>query len=150
MYIYLAHPIDFAGEHRERIDALAWEARNELIAAGVRAIYTPALAWTVDAGRMYSAVQNINTEALKQANGLLAIYPEDTKSVGVPMEIGMAHAWGIPTAVVRGRLLADTERIINTSAVFATFETRIFPESHIHVACQHLLNAAVIGERLWT
>ena len=101
-YIYLAHPIDRAPASGVRWGQLCTKA---LLEAGATAVYDPATAWSVNDPAGFSAklLQDTNVEALRRADGCLAVLPDDVTSVGTPMEILLAaRDFGIPTVVLGG------------------------------------------------
>jgi hypothetical protein len=100
MVIYLAHPIDLAGKHSHYINGLAKEAREVLADIGCT-VYSPALAWQAQIP-LPPAIQRVNNEALLASDGALFLIPDGVQTLGVPFELGLAHAYGIPSVIVKG------------------------------------------------
>jgi len=101
-YIYLAHPIDRAPTGGVDWGGLCTEA---LLAAGASAVYDPATAWAIHdpAGFSSKSVQDTNIEALRRADGCLAVLPEGVPTIGTPMEILLAvRDFDIPVVVIGG------------------------------------------------
>ena len=116
MFIYLAHPIDFAGDQEQIIGVAVEETVEALKDAGATAIYRPASAWTV-AGDMHAKIQEINIAALTRADAMMVIYPQSVPTIGVPFEMGIAHTCEIPMVMVRGRTTAEARQMRSRSAI---------------------------------
>ena len=100
--IYIAHPID----HVDPTTAdLIWEA-EEAAATAVRSradlwAYRPGRAFVVgDATPRTPDLTAINNTALHRASRVLVIWPAGSTSWGVPAEVAMAAARGIPVDIV--------------------------------------------------
>lgn len=99
MLIYLARPNDHAdGSDDVKFGVLAAERelRNQEIAwyDPIRPFGSPMADPT--------ACYHVNEAALKEADGVIAIYPPGVPSTGTPMEIQTAHLAGKPVVVVGG------------------------------------------------
>lgn len=148
MYIYLAHPIDFTGEHAESIRQMVREAKVALLDAGATAVYTPASAWVVNPDDMHSKVQEVNMHALKLAEAVLFIYPEGVSSIGVPFEMGVAHAANIPSVVVRGRTTAQVRQMRKTSAMLAYIDSPIYGYDDLPAAATRTVTLAIYRKQI--
>lgn len=93
--IYFAHPIDYATLDDHQLVA---RMRDELQMEGL-SIYTPAQAWSVRQP-FDKRVQRINEMVLRQADCVVAILPEHSKSRGVPAEIQLAIEVGVPVVLL--------------------------------------------------
>jgi len=103
-HIYLAHPIDYVsnGAGAAHIDAMIGVATSMISERG-HTVYIPGKAWTLGTnGQSGAPIQQVNNVALETSGALLAVWPEGTCSIGVPMEIQYALDRGIPAYVVRG------------------------------------------------
>lgn len=103
--VYLASPIDHATESDlvytrevaiEQMTALGWW------------VFNPAGGWRGGKPMNAHAVARVDTFAVLECDALLAIWPEDTVSVGVPMEIERASGRGKPIVVVSGPRIAQS------------------------------------------
>lgn len=94
--IYLARPIDQAGDHREMLDEL--EERLSLNLMLTHTVYRPAQAWkTVDPD---PRIESVNRAALKRADCVVAILPDGVPTWGVPAEIEAALHQGTPVVIL--------------------------------------------------
>lgn len=105
MNIYLAYPIDQratnpaghdkvigwvrTAERRLREDEFSW--------------YDPGAAFCMS-GEVTTWVQDVNQHVLHSADAVLALLPAGVPSVGVPMEVQLAHLLDKPVAVVHDHL----------------------------------------------
>lgn len=99
MFFYLAAPIDHV-ESPSTGRSLAAEremAKDVLVGRGVSA-FDPFGAWSAS-GPPNGTIQEMNREAIRQSDGLLALLPLHTRTFGVPMEIEYAIQQGVPVAV---------------------------------------------------
>ena len=139
MIVYLAHPIDFAGDNREKMLELADHVRNLLIDSGC-SVYSPALAWRASTP-MSPIIQKINLDALVNSDAALFIMPEKVPSLGVPFELGLAHAHSIPSVILRGNDTATDLRA--GSALLAYLErVAIYGFDDVLSACLHTASLA--------
>lgn len=97
--IYLARPNDHASDNRDVEFGVACAAR---------ALREAEIAWYDPIAPFGSpmadpaACYRVNEAVLREADGLLAIYPPGVPSTGTPMEIQTGHLSGKPVAVVGG------------------------------------------------
>lgn len=139
MIVYLAHPIDFAGEHRQRMLDFADHVRSLLADSGCT-VYSPALAWKAQLP-MSPLIQKINLEALINSDAALFIMPEKVPSLGVPFELGVAYAHTIPSVIIRGSETTTDQRA--GSALLAYLErVAIYGIDDVLSACLHTANLA--------
>jgi nucleoside 2-deoxyribosyltransferase len=139
MIIYLAHPIDFAGENRQKMMDFGDHVRNLLVDAGCT-VFSPALAWRAQPP-MAPQIQRINIEALIVSDAALFIMPEKVHSLGVPFELGVAHAHSIPSVILRGVETTSDHR--DGSALLAYLErVAIYGFDDVVSACLHVANLA--------
>lgn len=97
MLIYLARPIDrVTGD--ERLAALGALLASKAVLRRHQ-VYSPANAWSAAPPFEDSTIQRVNNFALRRSGGLVAVMPRGYTSFGVPYEIGLAEAQGIPYAV---------------------------------------------------
>ena len=100
MSIYLAHPIDKCpASHRPVLDEMLHWCTTALTNYGL-SVFNPHGAWSFGL-ETDPSIQALNNEAVRNSQGVLAIWPESVPSVGVGVELGMASVLGIPCAVVR-------------------------------------------------
>lgn len=142
MYIYLAHPIDFANGNNT-IGAIADTAIRELHAYGATAIYRPGRAWKTN-NTMHPRLQMTNMHALREADGVFAILPEGVTSLGVPFELGYAWAMGLPVVLIRGENQQQRDRAVAQSALLSFPFAHIFPADRIDAAAR-TLTLAIAG-----
>lgn len=102
MLIYVAHPIDRANQHNRTKIAGALAALG-----GGRAhlngnhMYIPSAAFKLGPGAVTDAtINNINAVALAESEVVLALWPSDAKSWGVPVEVDRAVQDGKRVALV--------------------------------------------------
>ena len=132
MSIYLAHPIDKCpASHRPVLDEQLRWCTTALTNYGL-SVFNPHGAWSFGL-ETDPSIQALNNEAVRNSQGVLAIWPESVPSVGVGVELGMASVLGIPCAVVR----ADEPVALSGLPGVRIFES-------MQDACLWL--AAVVGE----
>jgi len=148
MYIYLAHPIDFTGEHAESVRQVVAEAKQALLEAGATAIYTPANAWLVAPDDMHSKIQEVNMCALMRAEAVLFIYPEGVPSIGVPFEMGVAYGANIPSVLIRGRTTAQARQMRKTSAMLAFIDSPIYGYDDLSAAAVRVVTLAIYRKKI--
>ena len=113
--------------------------RNLLVDAGCT-VYSPALAWRAQQP-MSSVIQKINLDALTHSDAALFIMPEKVHSLGVPFELGIAHAHSIPSVIIRGTETSSDLR--DGSALLAYLErVAIYGIDDVLSACLHAANLA--------
>ncbi len=141
MMIYLAHPIDFAGEYYDTIIEAAHEAKEYLLDEGASCVYTPADAWRVNLP-MSPTIQMVNNQALLASDAMFIIVPEGARSFGVPFEMGVAHANRIPMVYVTSGEPSSARRLRETSALFAYLNVPVFSDMEMASAAREALNRA--------
>jgi dUTP pyrophosphatase len=94
--IYFAHPIDRAGGECARVIQRVRESAATLI--GVTT-YDPQTAWVVTVP-FDARVQEVNEQALRAADVVLAYLPNSTWTRGVPAEITLAIELRIPVVMI--------------------------------------------------
>ena len=94
--MYFAHPIDRAGGECARVIKRVRESAATLI--GVTT-YDPQTAWVVTVP-FDARVQEVNEQALRAADVVLAYLPSDTWTRGVPAEITLAIELRIPVVMI--------------------------------------------------
>ena len=100
-FVYLAHPIDFAGRGTpDYIADVALAMQETNLAA-----YIPGYAFKLPLGARHTpVVGRVNRNALAECAGLVAFLPPSGQtSFGVPMEIEQARAEGKPTYLIGDR-----------------------------------------------
>jgi hypothetical protein len=145
MMIYLAHPIDFAGEYYDAIIEAAHEAKDCLLDAGASCVYTPADAWRVNLP-MSPAIQMVNNQALLASDAVFIIIPEGARSFGVPFEMGVAHANRIPMVYVTSGEPSRVRRLRETSALFAYLNIPIYSDEEMVEAARVALDLARVAK----
>lgn len=143
MMIYLAHPIDFAGEYYDAIIEAAHEAKDCLLDEGAAAVYTPADAWRVNLP-MSNRIQYVNECALLASDAVFVIMPEGARSFGVPFEMGIAHAHQIPMVYVTSGQPEQVRRLSRTSALFAYLQVPVFSDIEMAEAARTCLSLAMV------
>ncbi len=101
--IYIASPLD---QNPDRLGDVP-ELIRMLLDNGATAVYNPGTAWALQDpnGFSHKQVQDINVEALKHADGVLAVLPPGVPTVGTPMEILIARQATVPVVVIGARSL---------------------------------------------
>lgn len=149
MLIYFAEPVDF---QREKVWSNNLTATYLAIESVCRdhTVYRPAKAWQV-AGREagssdsdFQSVFELNREALRRSDLVVAILPPDQFSVGVPTEIGWATDAGKPTIVVCEPDTAQQSVMLrgNTDVLTATDQDRA------RVCFEHAMTQASVNLRI--
>jgi dUTP pyrophosphatase len=93
-HVYLACPCDNRGESSVTADAEF--IMLQLQRAGLN-VFAPGMGWAISAS--CDGMFAVNDFALRQSAGLFALLSRDAVSVGVPMEIQIAHELGLPVTV---------------------------------------------------
>lgn len=99
--VYVAGPIDQAGPYEAELAQLRTKVKDELSAAGF-GTYDPSLPYQGGGFRDAHAIHQINTAALREAAGMVALLPAGVATIGTPMEVQQAHDLGIPVVVIGG------------------------------------------------
>lgn len=141
MMIYLAHPIDFAGEYYDQIIEAAHEAKELLLDEGASCVYTPADAWRVNLP-MSDKIQQVNNTALLSSDAMFIIVPDGARTFGVPFEMGVAHAHQIPMVYVTSGQPEQVRRLPRTSALFAYLQIPVFSDIEMPEAARLCLSLA--------
>lgn len=99
MFIYLAHPIDLAGES-SWLGSFLGDLSALLVKAGIGA-FRPGMAYLANTGngRHSQYINEINNMAIFEADGLVAILPRDVATLGTPVEIEFALNMDKPVVV---------------------------------------------------
>lgn len=100
MFVYLARPIDQSNENSwlDQMDrAIAFKL--SMVGYGAFRPYTAYMARIGDASHA-QFVDRINTEALRNADALLAILPAGVPTLGTPVEISTALQLNKPTVII--------------------------------------------------
>jgi dUTP pyrophosphatase len=101
MYVYFAEPGDFnTGEWRH----LADQAHRILVEQGAT-VFRPVAGWSLPRRPTTTALRDlnqVNREALESCDLVVAVLPPDTRTLGVPMEIGWATDEGINVLALVG------------------------------------------------
>jgi hypothetical protein len=99
--LYYAHPIDHRGSwHPPTIEGLLpnWT------------VFRPWQAYHVTDGVPSGKINVINETALREADLLLAVLPEEVATVGTAMEIALAQHYEVPVVVVTDRHWVSLDR----------------------------------------
>jgi len=96
---YLAEPIDFA--RHTGTQAKVQEVVGQLSDLGLT-VFRPATAWASGPRTDHTSqhVLRLNKEALLSSSIVVAILPNDIRTIGVPMELAWATESGIPAVVI--------------------------------------------------
>ena len=104
---YLARPIDFANDD---VSTMCTGMANKLVSALVEkniGVYEPAQAFTLppvmpDATRPDTRLNDINNTAVDACDIMIVLWPEGSKSWGVPAEVAMVAVTGRPVLILSG------------------------------------------------
>lgn len=101
MLFYLASPIDRAGSViRFNVQEIVGMIREELSDSG-HVLFNPADAFFVGPqARPDRTIETINQVAQEQADGIIVVWPEGSKSWGVPVEVERAIKRGQPVVFI--------------------------------------------------
>lgn len=142
MFIYIAHPIDFANEELPNILSMVDELVGYLHEAGATAVYRPASAWSVGAP-MNASIQEVNMCALLRCDALIAILPEQVASIGVPFEMGIAYGANIPTVLMRGVTTSHARKSARRSAMLAFLGAPMYGYDDLTAAAYRTVTMAI-------
>lgn len=122
MLLYLARPIDFAGDFDA--SALVGHIKD---AAGFASfsVFDPANAWSY--GQHDNSTQPINFEILAKADALICILSSDTRTYGVPMELGFAKAQGIPILALVDKISTKSVAVSQSGAARCDLDDPALP-----------------------
>lgn len=94
--IYLATPIDFSHDSKERVK----EIRHQITDAG-HGVYVPQHAWSVPSGAVPNAsLQRANVDVLLHCHGFLAVLEPRVFTIGTIAELVIARSKHIPAVCV--------------------------------------------------
>jgi nucleoside 2-deoxyribosyltransferase len=142
MFIYVAHPIDFAGEDLPDICTMVDHLTQSLHQAGATAVYRPAAAWSASRP-MNKSIQEVNMCALLRADALISILPEQVATIGVPFEMGIAYGANIPTVLIRGTTTEYARKLVRRSAMLAFLDLPIYGYDDVEAAAYRVVTMAI-------
>lgn len=132
MFVYLAHPIDLAGES-SWLGTFLGDLSALLVKAGIGA-FRPGMAYLADTGnkRHTQCINEINNIAIWEADGLVAVLPRDVATLGTPVEIESALNVGKPVVVFTDiahsvQIAAWRDKGATVYQLGDTYETTSFP-----------------------
>lgn len=134
MFIYLAHPIDFA-DHTAQFYKQMEQLRRALTVHGATAVYTPADAFHAKAP-MHHVIQQINMYAMEKADCVVFAMPMGVHTLGVPFELGYTYAKQIPALIIRGDSTDESVKAREHSALLSMLDIPIYAFDQLETAAQ--------------
>lgn len=104
VFIYLARPIDKAAPHDRDIERAAYDVHKGLVESRVPLVlFNPAETYqNYHATEPHPAIARVNDQAVRAADGVVALLPPGIPTIGTPMEMEVARHCRIPLFLIGG------------------------------------------------